>query len=399
MTRKKSTDQDIENPEPPEMDDHLSGDPVSSSDRPEDPGPEEPGGDLDTQSIRADQQAAFDEAGVSQDMAALRDEIEATLLQASGRVDIEATGAGAVDGIVGVGIGLGDPDSVAGGLHMPGEPSLTVYTEAPMSQDALIAAVANSAGTRALSSMPIKQVTVGTVDAFSHRNRHRPAPGGVSVGHKDITAGTLGSRAIGLSGPWRNRHLILSNNHVLANSNAGRVGDSIVQPGRADGGQHPRDQVAILSKWVPIRFGGAANIVDCAYGWAWHQRIRGEQYYQRGGRAAYYRTGTRCMSARLGMTVGKSGRTTGLTQGRVTQIGVSVNVNFGGGRVALFRNQMAIRSVNSRPFSAGGDSGSVIWHWARGVRPVGLLFAGGGGTTFANPMCSVLDALDIRLLP
>jgi hypothetical protein len=96
--------------------------------------------------------------------------------------------------------------------------------------------------------------------------------------------------------------------------------------------------------------------------------------------------------------VGKSGRTTGLTQGRVTQIGVSVNVNYNG-RVALFRNQIAIQSVNTSPFSAGGDSGSLIWQWGTGVRPVALLFAGGGGTTFANPIGAVLAALDIRLLP
>ena len=70
-----------------------------------------------------------------------------------------------------------------------------------------------------------------------------------------------------------------------------------------------------------------------------------------------------------------------------------------GGRVALFRNQIAIQSVNANPFSAGGDSGSLIWHWASGVRPVALLFAGGGGTTFANPIASVFSALNIRLLP
>jgi hypothetical protein len=247
--------------------------------------------------------------------------------------------------------------------------------------------------------VPIQQVVVGSVDAYSHRARHRPAPGGVSVGHVSITAGTLGSRAIGLTAPWNNRHLILSNNHVLANSNAARVGDSILQPGPADGGRHPGDQIAVLARWVPINFGGAANVVDAAFGWAWHERIRGEQYYISGGRAAYYRTGTAPLAASLGLIVGKSGRTTGLTQGRVTQIGVSVNVNYGAGRVALFRNQIAIQSVNANPFSAGGDSGSLIWHWANGVRPVGLLFAGGGGTTFANPIGSVLAALNIRLLP
>jgi hypothetical protein len=77
---------------------------------------------------------------------------------------------------------------------------------------------------------------------------------------------------------------------------------------------------------VPITFGGAANYVDCAVGWAWHERIRGEQMYMSGSSVAYYRTGT-ALPASLGLTVGKSGRTTGLTQGRVTAIGVSVNVN------------------------------------------------------------------------
>ena len=78
---------------------------------------------------------------------------------------------------------------------------------------------------------------------------------------------------------------------------------------------------------------------------------------------------------------------------------MSVNVNYGSGRIALFRNQIAILSVNNTPFSAGGDSGSLIWQWGAGLRPVGLLFAGGGGTTFANPIASVLAALNIRLLP
>jgi hypothetical protein len=39
----------------------------------------------------------------------------------------------------------------------------------------------------------------------------------------------------------------------------------------------------------------------------------------------------------------------------------------------------------------------VIWKWASGVPPVGLLFAGGGGTTFANRIDRVLAALDIQL--
>lgn len=353
---------------------------------------------LEALGTEAEQQAVFAEAGVSDDLLSMRDAVEASLLAASGQIETLSDG-GSSQGIVGVGIGLPDPESIAFGVGGPGEPTLTLFTESALPRETLLGQLAESAGTKALSSVPIQQVVVGSVDAYSHRARHRPAPGGVSVGHVSITAGTLGSRAIGLTAPWNNRHLILSNNHVLANSNAARVGDSILQPGPADGGRHPGDQIAVLARWVPINFGGVANVVDAAFGWAWHERIRGEQYYLSGGRAAYYRTGTAPLAASLGLIVGKSGRTTGLTQGRVTQIGVSVNVNYGAGRVALFRNQIAIQSVNANPFSAGGDSGSLIWHWANGVRPVGLLFAGGGGTTFANPIGSVLAALNIRLLP
>lgn len=353
---------------------------------------------LEALQLEAEQAAVFSAAGVSSDLLALRDAVEQTLLAASGEF-AALSDAPATQGIVGVGIGLPDPESIALGVGGPGEPTLTLFTECALPRELLLSLLAQTAGTRALASLPLQQVTVGAVDAFSHRARHRPAPGGVSVGHVDVTAGTLGSRAIGLTAPWNNRHLILSNNHVLANSNAGRVNDSIIQPGSADLGRHPADQIAVLARWVPINFGGAPNFVDAAFGWAWSDRIRGGQYYLSGGTPSYYSTGSAPLAASLGLMVGKSGRTTGLTQGRVTQIGVSVNVNFGAGRVALFRNQMAIQSVNANPFSAGGDSGSLIWHWATGLRPVGLLFAGGGGTTFANPIGNVLAALDIRLLP
>src|SRR5256712_478603 len=78
--------------------------------------------------------------------------------------------------------------------------------------------------------------------------RIRPAPGGVSIGHVQITAGTLGVLA------RRNgRPVILSNNHVLANQNAGRVSDPILQPGPAAGGRW-QDTTARPADFVPIQF-------------------------------------------------------------------------------------------------------------------------------------------------
>ena len=64
-----------------------------------------------------------------------------------------------------------------------------------------------------------------------------------------------------------------------------------------------------------------------------------------------------------------------------------------------FDGQVEIDGV-AGAFSAGGDSGSVIWR-SSDRAPLGLLFAGsetggraGGGVTFANPLATVLRVLD-----
>lgn len=94
---------------------------------------------------------------------------------------------------------------------------------------------------------------VGDIKALNQnpKDRWRPAPGGVSIGHYRITAGTLGTV---VRGAGTNEKLILSNNHVLADSNDGEIGDAILQPGPYDGGLLPADTIAQLVKFVPIRF-------------------------------------------------------------------------------------------------------------------------------------------------
>ena len=89
--------------------------------------------------------------------------------------------------------------------------------------------------------------------------RARPAPIGFSVGHPDITAGTLGARVTGGGSVF-----ILSNNHVLANRNKARVGDPTLQPGAFDGGTAPGDVIGTLADFEPIRFDGSLNYMDAA---------------------------------------------------------------------------------------------------------------------------------------
>jgi hypothetical protein len=214
--------------------------------------------------------------------------------------------------------------------------------------------------------------------------RVRPAMGGYSVGHFRITAGTYSTAvydATAFPGIPR-RYYILSNNHVLANSNDAQIGDAILQPGPYDGGVVGRDTIAHLSRFVPIRFDGLPNYVDCALAEGDFQSLDREIYW-----IGYPRTPA---IAAIGMLVQKTGRTTNYTTGRVTAINATVNVNYGGSKVARFERQILTTNM-----SAGGDSGSLVLDLEN--RPIGLLFAGSSVVTILNDIRYVQQLLGIRI--
>lgn len=290
------------------------------------------------------------------------------------------TGTHGFENIIGVGIG----EKIAGDSST-GEPCVTVYVMAKASENqveraALIPSEVNGVKTDV--------VAVGEICALPYRGRYRPAPGGVSIGHYKITAGTLGC-LVAKSG----KRYILSNNHVLANSNNAKLGDPILQPGAYDGGRVPKDTIAKLSQFIRINLGGTVvNFVDCAIAlplkptWVMPKNIA-------------YGTISRipAVPAR-NLLVKKAGRTTQRTRGRVIDVNATVKVNYGPSGVALFRNQIVIVSLTTAPFSAGGDSGSLIMTDSRN-RPVGLLFAGSASHTIANPIKLVLAALGAHVAP
>ena len=301
--------------------------------------------------------------------------------------------------IVGVGIGAAHRDFESVGPGGPGVPVLNVYVTEKLDMDQVKGLLVDGYGAHAVSSdtQTINVIESGIIDAQAHRHRQRPAPCGISVAHFRVTAGTVGALARGRTGVRRNRLLMLSNNHVIANSNNAAVGDNILQPGPFDGGANPGDRIALLEQWVPINFAAAGvNFVDAATGWCWPDRVRRDFIYRAGAGFNYFRVGSIPAAPALGMIVGKTGRTTQLRTGRIIDTSASIRVNYGGGRIANFRDQITIRGLNG-DFSAGGDSGSLIWTWDSRRAPVGLLFAGGGGLTFGNKIGRVLSALDINL--
>ena len=101
--------------------------------------------------------------------------------------------------------------------------------------------------------------------------------------------------------------------------------------------------------------------------------------------------------AALYQSVRKHGRTTGHTVGVVTALGVDLWVGYGAHGSAWFEDQIAIIGVGSKDFSRPGDSGSLIVD-AVTLNPIALLFAGGNGITFANPIDAVLSRFSVTIV-
>lgn len=239
--------------------------------------------------------------------------------------------------------------------------------------------------------LPTDVIEIGDVKAFPtlSRNRlkkNRPTSCGVSVGHPLITAGTLGCLV-----EKNGTTYILSNNHVLANSNsASKYVDKIIQQGTADGGTSSSADIATLSDFKTIDFTGLANDIDAAIAELDDVTFVDKDIIDIG----IIKKKTK--KAALYQSVRKHGRTTGHTVGVIDDISVDIWINYRGKR-AWFENQIAIIGVGGKDFSQGGDSGSLIVD-AVSLNPVGLLFAGGNGTTFANRIDDVLSYFSVKIV-
>jgi hypothetical protein len=244
-----------------------------------------------------------------------------------------------------------------------------------------------------LESTPVQVEVTGMVVALGDTtSRQRPAPIGVSTGHPDITAGTIGARVKDAAG---GNVYALSNNHVYANQNEASIGDNVLQPGAFDGGTDPADAIGTLYAYVPIDFTFAGeNYVDAAIALSSTSDL-GNATLEDG----YGVPSSQIAAASIGLHVQKYGRTTGLTHGEVSAVNVYVEVCYEQIwgfciKSAYFFDQI---QISGSGFSGGGDSGSLIVTDDTNKNPVGLLFAGSDTTTFANRIDSVLDAFGVTI--
>jgi hypothetical protein len=297
-------------------------------------------------------------------------------------------------------------------------------------------------------------VEVGYLRAFATpRDRYRPTcPSGVSIGHFKITAGTLGTI---VTDRTTGEKLILSNNHVLANSNQATIGDAILQPGPTDGGGNPADMVARLERFIQIRFvdepdtppptqpppptnpppptGGGCDIFSVVVSvvnslaalTGSHQRVAPTtlahaaptmpqavpsttitaQVPENEVDAAVAKPidpnmftgdilGIGQVSGTKPAMLGMRVRKSGRTTGYTEGTVNLLNATVSvayGNRTARFTGQ-----IITGPMSQGGDSGSLIVD-ATENKAVGLLYAGSNLSTIFNPIDKVLAALNINI--
>jgi hypothetical protein len=282
---------------------------------------------------------------------------------------------------------------VALGENAAGQPVLKVFIE-----DANVTGLPDFVDGEAVEAVVTGHFRAGQLEAQAGASAPtdrwpRPVPIGVSVGHQDVTAGTLGCQVFQGSG-CHVEYFILSNNHVLANANAGHVDDLILQPGKYDGGVAPDDAIGKLYDFEPVEIStDASNVMDAAIAFT----NPGQVDYMTppdGYGAPRYAT----ITPTVNMKVRKYGRTTRLTTGRVSAINATVLVDYPAG-TAQFVQQFIVTGDNGQPFSGAGDSGSlvVVNGGANDKKTVGLLFAGSGTISAINPIGPILTRFNVEI--
>ena len=284
------------------------------------------------------------------------------------------------DNVVGVGIS----DKIVEGKNT-GEATVCFYVrkKLPPSQitgETALPQAISLPGDKAVFT-DVKEIGALRLEAVSKKTK--PLQSGFSIGHPNITAGTLGA-IVKRAG----KLFVLSNSHVLADSGLALIGDPIVYPGAMDGGAVPTNLVASLSAFVAFdKTGALVNRMDAAIAEIAADRLGALNLTIH--KAA---TPLGTVKPRRDMVVAKFGRTTGKTTGTVIDVNFRFTLGYPGvGSVGYIDQVLCTR------YTDGGDSGSIVVDTVSG-KIVGLHFAGADGGSVFNPIRPVMKELGIRFV-
>ncbi len=303
-------------------------------------------------------------------------------------------------------------DSVAGGTASVGTISASGVYQAPES----VPVTASSGQTTTVTVTAVAQansaisasatVTVTTPNQLSQNLPIELGTSGGNINDKTVTecvSGTLGSLVVRAGTQY-----ILSNNHVLADEDAGTIGDGIIQPGLIDTpnpcSSAGSNTVAHLSQFInleapnPPADAAIAQVVTSPASVNSAGTIIELGDSAPGGIPTDEAPASTILpvSSLVPNTtaVAKSGRSSGLTCSTIEATNSEVSVQYthglaGNSFTVIYDNQI---SVNLGTFSAEGDSGSLIVSQA-GAQPVALLYAGSSTDTVGAPVATVLANL------
>jgi hypothetical protein len=297
------------------------------------------------------------------------------------------------------GVAPGDPNAVFGTIDTNG----LYFSPGAIPNPPMFHVTATSQADPAQSGSASLIIAAGG-PAVSQEMQTAPIFLGTSGGNStDRTSSACCSGTLGALVRRNGDAFILSNNHVLGRSDHALPGDPISQPGLADSACVPGAEVADFIQSVPLQNPDKMALADAALA----QVVAGQvdprgRILQLGavncGLAQPAPPAATLIAAQVGMAVAKSGRTTGLTCGSISDVavdGVQVRYQNSCGSsstfTVTFNNQIIIESST---FGGAGDSGSLIVK-ADTAEPTALLFGGDSttGITVANPIQDVLAAL------
>ena len=180
---------------------------------------------------------------------------------------------------------------------------------------------------------------------------------------------------------------MLNSNHIIAGENKFKIGTDIVQPSHIHGGEAPKDSVARLFQFVPIKFKTAisthSNSMDCAIARLNDKSLASNLISSIGKIKGVD-------DPKLKSVVRKVGAGSGLTQGTIATFGVTLDVKYEDNKVARFINQFRtnLKTVD-------GDSGAVIVD--KDNKIVGLLLGGSDESTVFTAIKPILKELKVSI--
>lgn len=204
--------------------------------------------------------------------------------------------------------------------------------------------------------------------------RLRPASGGVSIGHPEISAGTMGSIVLESED---GEPVVLTNAHVAAPEVASE-GDPIYQPGPEDGGTES-DEIGELREWSEIS-SEEPNTSDSALVTVDPEDID-EEILGIGPLVGFAEPD---IDANEEYT--KSGRTTGVTTGELRGRDTRIEVGGFGPEPVVFEGVDTFTDMGDP-----GDSGSLIGIGDGELTATNLLFAGSDDATIAIPVNALFE--------